>query len=388
MQPDPSQHDVPRDPILDGRDSLRLVKLRLGLTLIAVAILPIAAVSPLVRAVAEEARVAHHERLVDQAADRRAELQREIADVLREQTQALLDDPAILAAAARGRLCRRSAGRLGTPREVRRAPGQHVLAAVAHHRQGRPGRARSGRRSSSAAAGRPRRRPRVAPGRPRADPRRRHLGWRRWPAGPSSPRLRCRRSSPPPRPRRRCRGASSASPTPAGWSRRVDRPVRPERPARRGPRPRHHGRSRLRRPRRRSTCPASRAGRSCRSAPIPLVAMPVQALAALGAMLVLLVAFTIWMARQILRPARRRSRPPGRASTSCTRAPARRPSATASPGSATTAPSRRPSPGWSRARGATARRSRSCSSTSTSSSGSTTRRATRPATSCSPRSAR
>jgi diguanylate cyclase (GGDEF)-like protein len=40
------------------------------------------------------------------------------------------------------------------------------------------------------------------------------------------------------------------------------------------------------------------------SAPIPLVAMPVQALAALGAMLVLLVGFTIWMARQILRPAR------------------------------------------------------------------------------------
>jgi diguanylate cyclase (GGDEF)-like protein len=40
------------------------------------------------------------------------------------------------------------------------------------------------------------------------------------------------------------------------------------------------------------------------AAPIPLVAMPVQALGALGAMLVLLVAFTTWMARQILRPAR------------------------------------------------------------------------------------
>ena len=40
------------------------------------------------------------------------------------------------------------------------------------------------------------------------------------------------------------------------------------------------------------------------AAPIPLIEMPVQALAALGAMLVLLVVFTMWMARQILRPAR------------------------------------------------------------------------------------
>ena len=68
MHPDSQHHDVSRDPILDGRDSLRLVKLRLALTLIAVAVLPIAAVSPLVRAVAEEARVTHHERLADQAA--------------------------------------------------------------------------------------------------------------------------------------------------------------------------------------------------------------------------------------------------------------------------------------------------------------------------------
>ena len=74
-------HDPARDPILDGRDSLRLVKLRLGLTLIAVAILPIAAVSPLVRAVAEEARVNHHQRLADQARPRSSRLRREVADV-------------------------------------------------------------------------------------------------------------------------------------------------------------------------------------------------------------------------------------------------------------------------------------------------------------------
>ena len=41
MHPDSPQTDVTRDPILDGRDSLRLVKLRLALTLITVAILPI-----------------------------------------------------------------------------------------------------------------------------------------------------------------------------------------------------------------------------------------------------------------------------------------------------------------------------------------------------------
>ena len=54
------------------------------------------------------------------------------------------------------------------------------------------------------------------------------------------------------------------------------------------------------------------------SAPIPLVSLPIQALAALVALLALLFGFTSWMARQILRPARR-WRPPGRASASCTR---------------------------------------------------------------------
>ncbi|HET8784032.1 MAG TPA: hypothetical protein VFM38_00230, partial [Candidatus Limnocylindrales bacterium] len=97
MQSWPQQHD-PRDPILDGRDSLRLVKLRLGLTLIAVAILPIAAVSPLVRAVAEEARVTHHERLADQAQTAAAAFEREVARIQSAERR-LLDDPAIQAAA-------------------------------------------------------------------------------------------------------------------------------------------------------------------------------------------------------------------------------------------------------------------------------------------------
>lgn len=99
MQPEPQSHDISRDPVLDGRDSLRLVKLRLALTLIAVAILPIAAVSPLVRAVAEEARLAHHERLTDQALAIVTDLERELANV-EAATEDLLDDTALIAAAA------------------------------------------------------------------------------------------------------------------------------------------------------------------------------------------------------------------------------------------------------------------------------------------------
>jgi diguanylate cyclase (GGDEF)-like protein len=97
LQPETPTHDSARDPILDGRDSLRLVKLRLGLTLIAVAILPIAAVSPLVRAVAEEARVTHHERLTDQAQTAAFEVRRELAQV-RASADALLAQAAIAAA--------------------------------------------------------------------------------------------------------------------------------------------------------------------------------------------------------------------------------------------------------------------------------------------------
>src|SRR5580765_5206276 len=94
MHPDPPHQDVSRDPILDGRDSLRLVKLRLALTLIAVAVLPIAAVSPLVRAVAEEARATHHDRLADQAAAISVEVRRELT-LIQANEQALLADPVI-----------------------------------------------------------------------------------------------------------------------------------------------------------------------------------------------------------------------------------------------------------------------------------------------------
>jgi diguanylate cyclase (GGDEF)-like protein len=99
MPPESQNQDVQHDPFLDGRDSLRLVKLRLALTLIAVAVLPIAAVSPLVRAAADEARIAHHERLADQAAMAAGQLEREIAGIQAAERK-LLADPVIVAASA------------------------------------------------------------------------------------------------------------------------------------------------------------------------------------------------------------------------------------------------------------------------------------------------
>jgi diguanylate cyclase (GGDEF)-like protein len=101
MHPEPSHHDVTRDPILDGRDSLRLVKLRLALTLITVAILPLAAVSPLVRAAAEEARMAQHQRLLAEAGVVSLSVQREL-DGIAAAASKLLVDPKVAAAASPG----------------------------------------------------------------------------------------------------------------------------------------------------------------------------------------------------------------------------------------------------------------------------------------------
>lgn len=67
--------------ILDGRDSLRLVKIRLALTLITVAILPIAAVAPLARAVLDDTRTALGERLSAEADHAAAEVRRELIGI-------------------------------------------------------------------------------------------------------------------------------------------------------------------------------------------------------------------------------------------------------------------------------------------------------------------
>src|SRR4029077_3295570 len=99
MHPEPPHTDVARDPLLDGRDTLRLVKLRLTLTLITVAILPIAAVAPLVRGVAEEARVAHHQHLESAAGQVSANVGREL-DAIGAAATKLYADPKVVAASA------------------------------------------------------------------------------------------------------------------------------------------------------------------------------------------------------------------------------------------------------------------------------------------------
>ncbi len=67
--------------ISDGRHSLRVVKLRLVLTLVAVAIVPLAAVAPLIRTIIDDPRVAQHERLAVQSEHVAAEIEREVKDL-------------------------------------------------------------------------------------------------------------------------------------------------------------------------------------------------------------------------------------------------------------------------------------------------------------------
>ena len=301
MQPDLHHNEVPRDPILDGRDSLRLVKLRLALTLIAVAVLPIAAVSPLVRAVAEEARVAHHDRLVDQARTTAVEVEREIA-VLREQTQELLQDPALLQAAAQDASAaerKLASERLATFVD---RPGSTLLAATLV--TGKGVRAEFG---------------------PTVD-------LRKLPAGvlvaglaslPGDPARILLVDTSEIGPDRTLVTAVSVPALLAAATPKAELPGRVVRVADATGRflaestgpfdPGALAGEVLDLATMAAQDPGGRVGLNIPgiqgwqvvvTAPIPLVAIPVQALAALGAMLLLLIGFTTWMARQILRPAR------------------------------------------------------------------------------------
>jgi diguanylate cyclase (GGDEF)-like protein len=303
MHPEPQHHDVSRDPILDGRDSLQLVKLRLALTLIAVAVLPIAAVSPLVRAVAEEARVAHHERLVDQAQTAAVELRREV-EALRKAAVALLDDPAIIAAAAEG----------ASAAERRKAATR--LAALAREPEGMVVAARlvtgKGIRAEFGAAGETTALPpgvlvaglATLPG----DPERllvvdtSDAG-----AGPARtlvtvvavPVLLQAAVPAADLPGRVLRLADTSGTILAEADAPFDPGAIPGEVLDLATMATHDsdGRADV-------NLPGVGGWQLVVSAPIPLVAMPMQALGALGAMLLLLIGFTVWMARQILRPAR------------------------------------------------------------------------------------
>ena len=303
MHPESQHHDVTRDPILDGRDSLRLVKLRLGLTLIAVAVLPIAAVSPLVRAVAEEARVTHHERLADQAATAVIEFEREI-ELVRKAEQDLLADPKIVAASQAGaatsarqfasarleRLVEAPAYRVlsaslmtsdgtvaafGTPIDLKTLPTELIVSGVA------PLPGSEGTKllvvESTAA---------------RVKPARTIIGVVSVPAllSAATPDVEM--------PGRTLRLMDETGTLLAESQGEFDPGALPGEVLDLATMATHEsdGHAAV-------GIPGLDGWQIVVSAPIPLVAMPVQALAALGAMLLLLAGFTTWMARQILRPA-------------------------------------------------------------------------------------
>ena len=304
MHPESQPGDPSRDPILDGRDSLRLVKLRLALTLVAVAILPIAAVSPLVRAVAEEARLAHHERLVDQAEATVFELRRTVGS-LEAATAGLLARPALTAAAAetssadeRERATAVLAAfvdshegtieaatlltadgvraNVGRPIELRSLPTGIVVAGLAP--VGGPSATRILIVKSSAAKDGPARTVVAA------------VSVRGLLAA-STPEISM--------PGRVLRMADASGGIIAESSSGFDPGALPGEMLDLATMAAYDSDGRMS-----VNLPGIDGWQVVVSAPIPLVALPLQALGALAAMLVLLVLFTSWMARQILRPAR------------------------------------------------------------------------------------
>ena len=101
MQPSSDQDVSPgvHGEILDGRDSLRLVRIRLALTLIAVAIIPLAAVAPIARAVLDDTRTGLEERLAAEADHAASEVRREL-DGIRGTLEILAASEAVAAALA------------------------------------------------------------------------------------------------------------------------------------------------------------------------------------------------------------------------------------------------------------------------------------------------
>ncbi len=303
MQPESQRHDPARDPILDGRDSLRLVKLRLGLTLIAVAILPIAAVSPLVRAVAEEARVAHHQRLADQAQTVVLEVRRELRQV-GDAVETLLSDDAIVAASAEdpGAAERRVASeRLGQLTEL--ADGAVVAATLL---AGEGIRASVGSQVDIDAlpAGIVVSGLAVLPSGAQAQVavvdsvRQKGKGTRTVVAVVSVAALLAAATPPVDMPGRVLHIVDASGVVLAESAGPFDASALPGEVLDLATMAAHDsdGRAAL-------EVPGIDAWQVVISAPIPLVSMPIHALSALAAMLVLLLAFTLWMARQILRPA-------------------------------------------------------------------------------------
>ncbi|MBI3745308.1 MAG: hypothetical protein HY264_02050, partial [Chloroflexi bacterium] len=97
MQDPRPDGQIPATETSDGRHSLRLVKLRLVLTLVAVALVPLAAIAPIIRTVVDDPRVLQRERLAAQSQHVAAEIQRELTGIGGAIADAAAD-PAVSAA--------------------------------------------------------------------------------------------------------------------------------------------------------------------------------------------------------------------------------------------------------------------------------------------------
>jgi len=121
-------HELAQDPILDGRDSFRVVRLRLALTLITVALLPIAAFAPIVRAVSGDAILAHHLRLDTDAGTVASKLAVEL-EAVADLAGLLLTDPDVAEAAGRDPLADASGAASGRLSALVRRPSGAVSGA-------------------------------------------------------------------------------------------------------------------------------------------------------------------------------------------------------------------------------------------------------------------
>jgi diguanylate cyclase (GGDEF)-like protein len=114
----------------DGRHSLRLVKLRLALTLVAVALVPLAALAPIIRTIVDDPRIAQHERLAAQSEHAAAEIQREMAGI-RLALQGIAANEAIpIALGAAPASAKTAAAAVQLATAVARSSGVVVAAAV------------------------------------------------------------------------------------------------------------------------------------------------------------------------------------------------------------------------------------------------------------------
>jgi diguanylate cyclase (GGDEF)-like protein len=93
----------------DGRHGLRLVKFRLALTLVAVAVLPLAALAPVIRSIVDDPRLAQRERLGAESDQAAASIRRELVGITVAVQAAAASDGAAAALAAKPRSTRAEA---------------------------------------------------------------------------------------------------------------------------------------------------------------------------------------------------------------------------------------------------------------------------------------